>query len=593
MEFEKLMAKVMAKTKKQLEDVFYEIEYDACPMPGVGKFVPKSRKVEKAPTDPVRDRFYRMREIGRENRCLGARGNSFYDGRVRQEYSKVFYLQGQFMADFEDEYDKSVPYSSYYPDYHTMGYDQLRTYFTWRTRIRNGFISGTSTSYAFVYLYELLNNIGVETPLEGLEQILSFWEAFRMFDVTVDKYVVKWLKDYHIYYDLPHSFQEFVEENQLREFYPDLEVMEDRFALLCSLSKYDLRKSVFYKQDEKSEKLIRDCFSYMMERLEEEFRAKYGPLEDLIFRPAKSRSRWIPFQEALFYSDRCEEDKRIVISKKEIYTCSGGLWNQSTVFTMESGKRLMGYCMKQMEALLRKAVKYRNKLSGGQDMLGPALEKELKEAGISLEELITGAVEDFYRESTRTVVQVEEGVLEKIRREALFTQEKLTVPEEDPWEGILRGEAGTAVSSEGIHPGEAGTAVSSGGIQPGGAGMAVSSGGIQPGEAGILSGQIEMPERSLGGEEASAQMGIFSSPEGDPWGELGAALTCVEREALGVILASGDLKAFSDLKGVMVEVLAEGINEKAMDLTGDGILDEEFALYEDYRDQVERMLEGT
>ena len=47
MEFEKLMAKVMAETKKQLEDVFYEIEYDACPMPGVGKFVPKSRKVEK------------------------------------------------------------------------------------------------------------------------------------------------------------------------------------------------------------------------------------------------------------------------------------------------------------------------------------------------------------------------------------------------------------------------------------------------------------------------------------------------------------------------------------------------------------------
>lgn len=120
-------------------------------------------------------------------------------------------------------------------------------------------------------------------------------------------------------------------------------------------------------------------------------------------------------------------------------------------------------------------------------------------------------------------------------------------------------------------------AVSSGGIQPGEAGMAVSSGGIRPGEAGILGS----PE------------GIFSSPEGDPWGELGAALTCVEREALGVILASGDLKAFSDLKGVMVEVLAEGINEKAMDLTGDGILDEEFALYEDYRDQVERMLEGT
>lgn len=50
-------------------------------------------------------------------------------------------------------------------------------------------------------------------------------------------------------------------------------------------------------------------------------------------------------------------------------------------------------------------------------------------AGISLEKAVTDFVLQFYREKNKTVVSVNETVLDKIRLEALDTQQKLIVPE--------------------------------------------------------------------------------------------------------------------------------------------------------------------
>ena len=99
------------------------------------------------------------------------------------------------MQDFEDTYERQVPFSSYFPDYQMMGYEQLRTYFTWRAKVRSGDIADTSLSYAFLYFYELLNNIGVEDAQEGMNAIMSFWKTFRVYHQEIDKYVIHWLKD--------------------------------------------------------------------------------------------------------------------------------------------------------------------------------------------------------------------------------------------------------------------------------------------------------------------------------------------------------------------------------------------------------------
>jgi len=73
------------------------------------------------------------------------------------------------------------------------------------------------------------------------------------------------------------------------------------------------------------------------------------------------------------------------------------------------------------------------------------------------------------------------------------------------------------------------------------------------------------------------------------WKALKNALTNVERQALSLALQEGaDIKSFANENNIMLEVLADGINEKAADYIGDSILelDEEMILYDEYRDNI-------
>lgn len=556
-----LSAEYAAAPEKAIlsEDIYCEIEYDftsvrgenAGMQPQVSYPIPGPERMEERPKDEIRELFNRMRHIARENRYLNFGSRRFFDRKMQQENAGIFYRQGMMMKDFADEYEKKVPYSSYFSDYQMMGYEQLRTYFTWRTQIRKGNITHLSLSYAFVYLYELLNNIGVDNPQEGLERLMLFWDAYRVYDESVDKYVVKWLKDYHIYYSLEQSFQDFVKENGLAAYYPNLSDSDDQFALFCSVSKYDIKNSAFYFH---REDLIQRCFCFVLEYLREAFSEKGKSFDDLVFCPVRKMAVWTPFQDALFYPSRKQADRKVVLSRREIYICSENQWRFSAVITAESGKRLVGYVMKEMEVLLRNLTKYRHKLSAKRNMLSDVMADELEKAGIFTEKLVEDAVKTFYREETRTVVRVNPGRLEQIRQEALVIQEKLIVPDDTDRTASGRedreGEAAGSADKEGE--------------------------------------KAAIPVVSEGGTEEERQ---DKAEVSDIWAELREKMTDIELEALTLtVTGEGEIKKLADEHGIMLEVLIDGINEKAMDCTGDSILDDEAAVYDDYAEQVKEMV---
>lgn len=596
----------------QDEAPYYEIEYDSCPLPGVGRFVLKSDKIQTPPAeeDPVRVKFYRMRDIARENRTPTFSNSKFYDTRIQQENARLFYMQGMFMKDFEDSYDLILPYSAYYPNYQMLGYKQLRTYFSWRTQVRQGDIYQTSLSYAFLYLYELLNNIGVEDPEEGLEKLLLFWDAYRIYDRSIDKYVLKWLKDYHIYYELPWSFREFVQQNKLEAYYPELSAPENAFDLYCTISKYDIRKSKFYSEERVP--LIKGCFQLVLDRLRDAFDQSHINLEEYIFQPTRNMTAWTPFQGALFYPALRQADRQVMFSKKEIYQCRDNRWTFSKAIITESGKQLIGFCMKQMESVLRRLTNYKHKLTASTESFSPVMAEELHRNGIAPEAIVTGAVEDFYREATKTVVKVDNAVLEKIRREALVTQERLIVPEE------------AALSLPGValyeHTG-----------QPGAEKGKMSSFAVKAEEERDVSLQVanarekgrmspfavypekpkersfmgDNPEKTADnamktaeiksfGEMAAPQTGPSPQEPQNEWADLRDVLTEIERKALQLAVSgsTGGIRKFADANGIMLEVLMDGINEKSMDCVGDSILDDDFEVYDDYTDQVKGMVES-
>jgi hypothetical protein len=546
---------------------FAEIEIDD------GKSSSYKSALIPQPTYPVLDEkrriFKSMREIAWNNHSSNILNSKFYNMQTQHENSRVFYKQAIFMKDFEDDYTEAVPFSSYFPYYQLMTYEQLRTYFTWRTKVRSGIIESTSLSYAFVYVYELLNNIGIKDPVDGLDRLISFRQAYKIYDTAIDKYLIKWLKDYHVYYQLPKSFKEFICENKLESYYPDIARYEQElscnFEYLSGLSKYNIRQSAFY--DNTTSSLITECFEYVINRLKSIFADGGLELNNLIFQTSGKKSGWTPFKGALFYPTLKQPDKKIVLSNNELYICSHNIWYLSTVITTDSGRQLIGYILKQLEAVLRKATGYKYKLSASLNSVNSELIQMLNTKGVSLEKAVTDAVIEFYREKNKTVVSVNESVLSRIRLEAQDTQEKLIVPENEP------------------HLPPAGVSALSNLMS---VDVPVES-DLPAVDTSALSGLKTIDESALS-DLKSTDAPVLS----DGWTSLRQALSNVEINALSaVIQGNRDIKQFADDHGIMLEVLADSINEKAFDHIGDSILelDDNMIIYDEYLENIKVMVQ--
>jgi len=484
--------------------------------------------------DPIREKFYEMRRLASE------RPFACND-------SELFYRQARFMEDFTDSYEGNAKFNMYYPYYQHMGYDYLRTYFTWRTKVRNGEIQPISLSYIFLYIYELLSGIGTTDPADGLSKLLAIWESFSKENTTLEKYLPKWFKDYHIFYELPQSFSDFVEEHNLQRHYSLTllfdEKTENKLEIWNNISGYDVVNSKFYKDG--NEQLLRDCFKTVLSDIQEFCSIRDTRFEDLLIYSVSRRSPWQPFKQALFQSQTRQTDREIIISKFERYFCKNGQWTANLPIYYSSQKDFVGYVLKKTEACLRQATGYKYKLVADikpgskpfRELQRPAAKRA------ELDKVIEKAVTDFYKDLTRTVVKVDHTNLVRIRKEALGTQEQLTVPEEEVNTNVdyqplpLRGvEDDAAIQTPLLEK--------------------------QPDEQGELTMSFE-----------------------DGWKALKEALTDVEQKALSIALKGEEsIKVFADENSIMLEVLADSINEKATDCIGDSILeiDDEMVLYDEY-----------
>ena len=498
------------------EDEFAEVEIDF-DAPSQASAAPPQAVAPRAP-DPVRERFFEMRSL--------APGGGF----ARHD-AALFYRQAKFMEDFTDDYEGGAPFSMYYPCHQQMNSEQLRTYFTWRASARRGFYTPTALSYIFVHLYELLALIGVKGPEEGLDKLASAWFALRDEEPLLDQYLPQWLRDFHIYYELPRGFADFAADyglhNHYRYEFSERFDGDDALAQWNALSSYDIMKSVFYKDNNAA--LMRDAFQAVIHSLRELCAGCEMAVGDIFKLPSPRRGRasWTPFQHALFHPWLDQPDRDVRMPNGCLYECRKNQWTYYVSIPLPDRRDLAGYVLKKTESLLRQALQYRRVLHADPKNANHSLSK-LNERGISIKALdaaVEKGVQQFYRELTRTVVSVDPGNLARIREEARGTRDKLIVPEDS---------APVAVSAPVSPP---------------------------PSPA----------------------------PADDPWAALREALSPLERQALALALQGGaGVRELAAAHNVMLEVLADGINEKAADLVGDNILsgEEGMAVYDEYRGKV-------
>jgi len=526
--------------------------------------------------DPIREKFYEMRKLASQR-------------PFARSDSELFYRQARFMEDFTDDYEGDAKFNMYYPYYQNMGYDYLRTYFTWRTKVRNGDIQPTSLSYIFLYIYEILSGIGTTDPADGLDKLLAIWNT-PFIKAGVEKYLPKWLKDYFIFYEIKQrdgssasdtplviasarsnpvsschselaknlapvcSFSEFIEKHNMQKYYSLSLLFDDsvdnKLELWNSISGYNITNSRFYKDG--NEQALSECFTAVLNAIQDFCIKRNTRFEDLLVYSVSRRSPWQPFKQALFGSRAKQNDREIIISAFEKYYCKNGQWTANLPIYYSSQKDFVGYIIKKTEACLRQETKYKYKLvaemrSGSKpfrELQRPAAKRA------ELDKVIEKAVSDFYINQNRIAVKVDHTNLARIREEALETQEQLIVTEEhdknldrhcglDPQSPVILSEAKNLMPT-------------------------------------IISEQSQ-PEEPL----------TLSFADG--WKALKNALTDVERQALALALQeNADIKAFADENNIMLEVLADSINEKAADSIGDNLLeiDEDMILYDEYRENV-------
>lgn len=327
------------------------------------------------------DQYRKMREISRwqDDPKGGA-------GRWLSE-AELFYRQGLLMADFEDDCPYNGTFKSYFPTYNAMSDRQLRGYFTWRAQVRRGTVEETSTSFAFLYLYELICGIGVDDPLDGFNKIKAFWDVYRAFEPGIDRFARVWLQDYAVFHGLnPKLLRDsktVMFDNALIELrraardlvpapapsdqtpkrrktseptlpLPPDEVREERLmAAINALSTYNLSNS---RLDRSHHRDLRHaaCAVYVRMARYYDTHRKTGIVASLF--GEETAMPYTMFASAVFFAPERHEDCEYRLDPIHIYRCQNGFWECMRIHGSRQKSSKLGEMMRACDQRLRLAL---------------------------------------------------------------------------------------------------------------------------------------------------------------------------------------------------------------------------------------------
>ena len=327
------------------------------------------------------DQYRKMREISRwqDDPKGGA-------GRWLSE-AELFYRQGLLMADFEDDCPYNGTFKSYFPTYNAMSDRQLRGYFTWRAQVRRGTVEETSTSFAFLYLYELICGIGVDNPRDGYDKIKAFWDAYRAFEPGIDRFARVWLQDYAVFHELDPKLlrdsKTVMFDNALIELrraardlvpapapsgqtlkrrktseptlpLPPDEAHEERLmAAIDALSTYNLNNSRLDRSHHRDLRHVACAVYVRMARYYDTHR-KTGIVASLF--GEETAMPYTMFASAVFFAPERHEDCEYRLDPIHIYRCQNGFWECMRIHGSRQKSSKLGEMMRACDQRLRLAL---------------------------------------------------------------------------------------------------------------------------------------------------------------------------------------------------------------------------------------------
>lgn len=450
--------------------------------------------------------------------------------------AKAFYEQALFMADYEED-APIVGFMSYFPSFRDMSIPQLRSYFAIRRQLRLGKFPDVSLSYIFVYVYETLMKVGVNTAEEGYEILCEINEGYRKTEPKLSKYLTPWLRDYAVYNNLschfPELFKAEREQDNIVNMLSSFDTVEEQtlFSTFCEIGKYDPRKGVLFKKD--GSRLV-SCTVAVMKHiipvLEKNFHHRIGTL----FAGKRVKRSFAMFSNALFYDPSPVRNVEIEVSPFHRYFCRGGLWMRDEyVGNSAFFAKLIGAILREVDSLLREVLDVKPRLKPSTAVL--PYREQIHDA------IMAWLAEDRRRlaeeEAEKRRVSINYGMLGRIRNDADVVKGKLL--------------DGMTIEEEEAAP-------------------------IEP-TLPVDNTPSQLFQEDAGATHAQPPQGCESQ----------------EYAFLRLMLMGGDWRQYLRSIHVPEGVMVENINNEMMDKIGDIVIEDNgdgIQLIEDYREDIERII---
>ena len=349
-----------------------------------------------------------------------------YGGSFQDE-CRIFYKQGQFMADYEDDVPWQGDFQKYYPTYHDLRLEQLRGYFTWRTAVRRGEFQPIPSSAAYIYVYELLNGIGASDVEDRLKKLREFETGYLdsgVGDPGMRKNLRRWMLELAVVSGMPaETVRLYADEEMLRrdgalcalrkpEEHSDEEVFQaltvlagDRLASSPAVDKYGAEGRRLFAQ------CWRQALKDHRENARTLFTACFG---------TRRAARWRPLENAVYYRKKTPPEMNLQLNECRAYSCRAGVWQEhSYPKTSFDKKKLEGF-LHEADRRLREYLK-----------AGRSLKEKPEEAWAApYIEAVIQADRQKKAEEARPRVTIRFGALEQIRRDAQVTRDSLLTEED-------------------------------------------------------------------------------------------------------------------------------------------------------------------
>ena len=468
------------------------------------------------------------------------------DGSFWQK-CRNFYTQGKFMEDYEDDFPWHDELKLYLPTYRELRTNQLRGYFTWRAQLRKGKYQKICDPMVYLYLYELINGIGVSSVEEALQKMATFETEYidaGLGSTSMRANLRQWALDLAIVNGLaPERAREYLrDETRAREEAtavlraPQERSEREIFDALNFFNNNKIASSiVVQKHGDDGMRL----FAQAWRCVAAEFRLGEKSFFTTCF-GAQRAYRWRPFGNAIYYERRTLAPTTYFLYESHEYVFrDDGVWMEKNYQPQFFDKKTFDSFLRETDRRLRLYLKTGR----------PRKAREEDAWAAPYVEKVIDADRQARLDAAKPKVVIQFDDLERIRRDALATQDSLLT------DADLREQSRAEDETERLNvEGEPDTTAENGRL-------------------------AREPDVESGKEALAAKASV---PLDDD-----------QRQTLRMLLRGESVQATIAAKRWMPEVVADALNEALFDELGDAAVEcdgKEIRLVEEYRDEIVRIL---